>query len=195
MAKPLDQYAAKRDFSKTAEPRAEVKPASSALRFVVQKHAASRLHYDFRLEWQGVLLSWAVPRGPSTDPKNKRLAVRVEDHPVDYRDFEGTIPKGEYGGGTVMLWDEGVWQPDGEVEQMFAERALKFRLHGQRLVGKWTLIHMRPKPGEEDVNWLLIKERDEHADPDDVTRRYQTSVRSGRAMEEIAREGEAAQGG
>src|SRR5690606_30642020 len=123
------------------------------------RHAATRLHFDFRLESHGVLLSWAVPNGPSLDPKDKRLAVRTEDHPLDYGDFEGTIPKGEYGGGTVMLWDEGTWEPVGDPDEAIAKGDFKFILHGERLRGKWVLVRMRRKPGEKSKheNWLLIK--------------------------------------
>jgi bifunctional non-homologous end joining protein LigD len=134
----LSTYRAKRDFGKTAEPAGNSKVVASAkLRFVVQKHAATRLHYDFRLELDGVFKSWAVTRGPSLDPADKRLAVEVEDHPLDYGDFEGTIPKGQYGGGTVLLWDRGYWQPDGNrsPELMLRKGDLKFRLEGQRLRG------------------------------------------------------------
>src|SRR5262249_17326690 len=159
-------------------------------RYLIQKHAATRLHFDFRLELDGVLLSWAVTRGPSYDPKDKRLAVHTEDHPLDYGDFEGTIPKGEYGGGTVMLWDEGTWEPVGDPQAAMAKGDLKFVLHGERLKGKWVLVRMKPRKGERSKaeNWLLIKERDEYATEETkpITERALTSVRSGRTMEEIA---------
>ncbi len=183
----LNEYEKKRDFSKTAEPEAERRETGNGqLVFAVQKHAASRLHFDFRLEHDGVLLSWAVPKGPSYNPRDKRLAVQVEDHPYDYRDFEGTIPKEEYGGGTVMLWDEGSWVPDGDVEEMLSVGSMKFLLQGQRLTGRWALVRMKPKPGEEDKNWLLIKEKDEFVRTDDGIADFTTSIRSGRTMEEIA---------
>ena len=134
----LDEYNQKRKFEKTMEPEGEPVDSADGLRFVVQHHMARRDHYDFRLEWGGVLLSWAVPKGPSYDTKDKRLAVRVENHPLEYRNFEGTIPKGEYGGGTVMLWDEGLWEPFMNVEDGLRDGALKFVLKGRRLKGKWA---------------------------------------------------------
>src|SRR5215211_5075367 len=144
MSKPLSAYNAKRDFRQTAEPRG--RPAAGAGNsFVIQKHAASRLHYDFRLELDGVLKSWAVTRGPSLDPGEKRLAVRVEDHPLDYGGFEGTIPKGEYGGGTVMLWDRGTWTPEGDPHEGLRKGKLSFTLHGERLKGGFALIRMPPR--------------------------------------------------
>src|SRR4051794_32376256 len=185
----LSAYQAKRDFSKTAEPSgtARVKPAER-LRFVIQKHAASRLHYDLRLELDGVFKSWAVTKGPSRDPKDRRLAVEVEDHPLDYGDFEGTIPKGEYGGGTVMLWDRGFWVPEGkyDAEQSLRKGELKFVLAGEKLQGSWGLGRMRPdREGGKRNNWLLIKHRDgyerEGGDPEE-----DVSVASGRSMEQIA---------
>ncbi len=184
----LKRYREMRDFSKTPEPRGSSAPARSGLSFCVQKHAATRLHYDLRLEWDGVLLSWAVTRGPSPDPSEKRLAVRTEDHPLDYGDFEGTIPKDEYGGGTVMLWDTGQWEPLGDVAEGLDEGKLKFRLQGERMTGGWTLVRMRPKKGETRENWLLIKERDAAAsdDPDGLTEDFDTSVKTGRSMDEIA---------
>ena len=165
--KKLSQYRAKRDFSRTAEPsgEAKVKP-SSRLRFVVQKHAARRLHYDFRLELDGVFKSWAVTKGPSLDPHDKRLAVEVEDHPLDYGDFEGTIPEGQYGGGTVMLWDRGTWESD-DPEAGFKKGDLKFTLHGEKLHRSWVLVRMRhDRDGGKRTNWLLIKHRDEYASED-----------------------------
>src|SRR6201996_6915967 len=140
-SKKLDVYRAKRDFKKTKEPSGAAKVAGAkALRFVVQKHAATRLHYDFRLELDGVFKSWAVTRGPSPDPADKRLAVEVEDHPLDYGDFEGPLPKGQYGGGTVMLWDRGFWQPEGDPEKMLKKGDLKFTLNGGKLKGSWVLV-------------------------------------------------------
>jgi len=183
----LKRYNEKRDFAKTAEPQGEAGPArQSRLSFLVQKHAARRLHYDFRLEWDGVLLSWAVTKGPSDDPGEKRLAVRTEDHPLSYADFEGTIPEGEYGGGSVMLWDRGTWEPLHDPDRGLKEGKLHFRLNGERLRGGWALVRMRGKGKRE--NWLLIKERDETAgdDPDRLTQTFATSVKTGRAMEEIA---------
>src|ERR1700722_13360230 len=153
----LAKYRQKRNFAKTAEPSGEqaVTP-SPRLRFVVQKHAASRLHYDLRLELGGVFKSWAVTRGPSIDPSDKRLAVEVEDHPLDYGDFEGTIPKGEYGGGTVQLWDRGFWSPEGskDPQAAFKSGELKFTLEGQRLRGSWVLVRMRSdRNGGKRNNW------------------------------------------
>lgn len=181
----LADYNRKRDFSRTKEPRGQAGEPQTRRRFVVQKHAASRLHYDFRLEWEGALLSWAVTKGPSPDPSQKRLAVRTEDHPLDYGDFEGTIPKGEYGGGTVMLWDTGSWVPQNDVEKGLKEGKLKFTLQGRQMKGAWTLVRMRGKDKRE--NWLLIKERDDYAtdDADAFTADTAVSVVSGRTMEEI----------
>ncbi len=186
----LAAYKAKRRFDVTSEPRGNVRGSTSGRSFVVQKHDASRLHYDFRLEHNGVLLSWAVPKGPSLDPAEKSLAVQVEDHPVDYGTFEGTIPEGQYGGGTVLLWDRGTWEPRGDVDEGMREGKLKFELHGEKLRGGWTLVRMRGgKYGEDGKNWLLIKERDDevvtHADGD-VREERAESVASGRSMEEIA---------
>ena len=157
---------------------------------MVQKHAATRLHYDFRLALDGVLKSWAVTKGPSLDPHDKRLAVEVEDHPVAYGDFEGTIPKGQYGGGTVMLWDHGAWEPIGDAAAGLRKGELKFELHGERLKGKWGLVRMKPRPKERHNNWLLIKERDEEVREGGtpLIESAVTSVTTGRAMEEIAGE-------
>src|ERR1700704_3960407 len=157
----LSIYQAKRDFTKTAEPsgKAKVKPANYP-RFVIQKHAASRLHYDLRLEVDGVFKSWAVTKGPSLNPRDRRLAVEVEDHPLDYGDFEGTIPQGEYGGGTVMIWDCGYWEPESDTppEAQLAAGNLKFRLYGTKLAGSWVLVRMRTdRDGGKRTNWLLIK--------------------------------------
>ena len=164
--KKLSRYQAKRDFSKTAEPSGNTNVApSKRLRFVIQKHAATRLHYDLRLELGGVFKSWAVTRGPSLDPADKRLAVEVEDHPLDYGDFEGTIPKGQYGGGTVLLWDRGFWDVEGDLtpEQALAKGDFKFRLDGKKLHGSWALVRMKRRENDKHDNWLLIKHRDEHA--------------------------------
>jgi bifunctional non-homologous end joining protein LigD len=190
-SKPLAEYKRKRDFDKTAEPEGKTpKHSKRGLRFVVQKHAASHLHYDFRLELDGVMKSWAVPKGPSYDPKVRRLAMEVEDHPIEYNTFEGTIPKGQYGGGTVMLWDRGTYEPeDGGGEEALREGYergdLKFILHGERLQGGWVLVRMRREAGR--AQWLLIKHRDEYATSKlDVTEAVQTSVTTGRSMDEIA---------
>jgi len=183
----LSEYWAKRDFAQTPEPKGQ--PAKKqGWRYVIQKHAASRLHYDFRLELDGVLKSWALTRGPSLDPGEKRLAVRVEDHPLDYGDFEGTIPKGQYGGGTVMLWDRGAWIPEGDPHAGLKKGKLSFRLDGERLKGGFTLIRMRGRAPAGRENWLLIKQKDETANPKlDPVERWQESVSSGRGMDEIAK--------
>ena len=185
--KLLARYRAKRDFTKTAEPRgsAEVK-ASKSLRFVIQKHAALHLHYDLRLELDGVFKSWAVTKGPSLDPHDKRLAVEVEDHPLDYGDFEGTIPKGQYGGGTVMVWDRGYWDCE-DPEAGYAKGKLDFTLEGEKLYGGWVLTRMRQRDGEKRANWLLIKHRDECAREGKKNRILEEdrSVASGRSMDEI----------
>ena len=191
MADSLREYRQKRDFRKTAEPSGDItRRTAGGHRYLIQKHAATRLHFDFRLELDGVLLSWAVPNGPSLNPKDKRLAVRTEDHPLDYGDFEGTIPKGEYGGGTVMLWDEGTWEPVGDPEAALQKGDFKFILHGERLKGKWVLVRMRRKPGERSKheNWLLIKERDEYATEElkPIVERVTSSVRTGRTIDQIA---------
>jgi bifunctional non-homologous end joining protein LigD len=188
----LNLYQTKRDFSKTAEPSGDRRVAPSArLRFVVQKHAARQLHYDLRLEWDGVFKSWAVARGPSNDPADKRLAVEVEDHPLDYGDFEGTIPKGEYGGGSVLLWDRGYWTPEGtkSTDDALKGGDLKFTLEGQKLHGSWVLVRMRgDKFGGKRTNWLLIKHRDasSKAGGAEELLNEDRSVASGRAMEQIA---------
>ncbi|RLQ88783.1 DNA ligase D [Notoacmeibacter ruber] len=195
-AEALKAYDEKRDFSKTAEPSSSSKTnVPPALHFLVQKHDATRLHYDFRLAWNGVLLSWAVTRGPSLDPSEKRLAVRTEDHPLSYGTFEGTIPKGEYGGGTVMLWDRGAFAPLADFDEGLAEGKLKFELFGDRMAGGWTLVKMKGKPSEKRENWLLIKERDGHAVDDDgegIIKRNTLSVKTGRTIAQIAK-GEEAQ--
>jgi bifunctional non-homologous end joining protein LigD len=187
--KHLSIYRKKRDFEKTAEPSGEAAVAPSRRRrFVIQKHDATRLHYDLRLEFDGVFKSWAVTRGPSLDPHDKRLAVEVEDHPLDYGDFEGTIPKGQYGGGTVQLWDRGYWEsPDPD--KGFKKGDLKFTLDGDKLHGSWVLVRMRhDRNGGKRTNWLLIKHRDEYArdDKGDIILDEDKSVASGRAMSEIA---------
>ncbi len=187
----LSSYRAKRDFTKTAEPSGEARVAPSEVRrFVIQKHAATRLHYDFRLELDGVFKSWAVTRGPSLDPHDKRLAVEVEDHPLDYGDFEGTIPKGQYGGGTVQLWDRGFWMPEEpDPEAAIKDGELKFVLEGDRLHGGFVLVRIKGRRrGDKKNNWLLIKHRDKFSkDGDgDAILREDRSVASGRAMAQIA---------
>lgn len=186
MSIKLEKYNRKRNFSVTAEPEGNIAEPEGKLRFVVQHHAARRDHYDLRLEWEGTLLSWAVPKVPSYSTRDKRLAVQVEDHPLEYRNFEGTIPKGEYGGGVVMLWDEGYWEPQMDVKEGLQSGALKFVLKGSRLKGKWALVRLKPKPGEEKKNnWLLLKEKDEYAKTSDDLAVATTSIRTGRTMAEI----------
>ena len=186
----IETYNRKRDFSKTAEPKGR-KLKGKGDSFVVQKHDASRLHWDFRLELDGVLKSWAVPKGPSLDPGEKRLAVRTEDHPLDYGDFEGTIPKGEYGGGTVMLWDQGRWipEPGKDPSKTIEEGHLHFTLEGERMKGEWVMFRLKPKPGEKAEPWMLKKVDDEYAEPEDgdaLVEKCVTSVTTGRTMAEIA---------
>src|ERR1700691_5122721 len=195
----LERYREMRDFSKTAEPsgkdggrHAASSSKEGALPFVIQKHAATRLHYDFRLGLHGVLKSWAVTKGPSYVPGDKRLAVEVEDHPMEYGGFEGTIPKGQYGGGTVMLWDFGEGQPLGDVDRQLEKGDLKFLLNGTKLKGKWVLVRMRKNPDRDrsdKPNWLLIKERDEYVQPEDspsITDLAPNSALTQRTMEAIA---------
>jgi bifunctional non-homologous end joining protein LigD len=208
----LEEYRSKRHFGRTAEPTGTEKSeegradepeplarqtaaasvaeagdaTGSAPRrvFVVQKHDASRLHYDFRLEMGGVLKSWAVPKGPSLDPADKRLAVMVEDHPLEYADFEGSIPQGEYGGGTVMVWDSGWWEPDIAPEDALAKGELKFVIHGEKLKGSWALVKTK---WQGENNWLLIKHRDEAARPgSNIEAEAPDSVATGRSLEQIA---------
>lgn len=178
MANNLNEYNSKRNFNKTKEPIGQKRKTTKKLHFCVQHHASRKDHYDFRLEWRGVLKSWAVPKGPSYNSKDKRLAVQVEDHPISYRNFEGTIPKGEYGGGTVMLWDEGYWEPVSK-DLDFQEKEIKFILYGKRLKGAWTLV-----PFKEN-NWLLIKEHDKIKGYQDI-KKYNTSIKTGRTMLEIS---------
>src|SRR5205085_7307069 len=189
---PLDieTYNRKRDFSKTREPKGR-KLKGQGDSFVVQKHEASRLHWDFRLELDGVLKSWAVPKGPSLDPGDNRLAMRTEDHPLDYGTFEGTIPKGEYGGGTVMLWDQGRWlpEPGKDPSKTIEEGHLHFRLEGERMKGDWVMFRLKPKPGEKAEPWMLKKVTDDFARPDEgdaLVDACTTSVTTGRTMGEIA---------
>jgi bifunctional non-homologous end joining protein LigD len=192
---PLEEYRRKRDFGSTPEPSSEAAPPSDGgLTFVVHKHAARRLHYDLRLEVGGVYASWAVPKGPSLDPAEKRLAVHVEDHPLAYGTFEGVIPEGEYGGGTVMVWDRGTFLPVGDAADGIAKGSLKFVLTGTKLTGGWALVRMKPRPGERQESWLLIKERDADARPHgeyDVLAAEPGSAASGRTMEQIAASGTA----
>src|SRR6202521_1687474 len=189
----------KRRFAETPEPSGKVEKQSQH-RFVVQKHRATRLHYDFRLEMEGVLKSWAVPKRPSLDPADKRLAMQVEDHPVSYYDFEGTIPQGNYGGGTVMVWDVGTWEPlspvpvngeyvpgtDKEADAMLEKGDLKFRLKGERLKGDFALIHIKARrPGSKGNEWLLIKKKDDHVVAGFDIDGYDTSILTGRTMAQI----------
>lgn len=163
----LGDYRRKRDFSATPEPTGGAPSDGGTLAFVVQKHHASHLHYDFRLELDGTLKSWAVPKGPCLDPGVKRMAVQVEDHPLDYAGFEGTIPEGHYGAGTVVVWDNGTWTPEGDARRALKAGKLKFTLHGHKLRGGWTLVRMRPRSAadEKKPSWLLIKENDPEARP------------------------------
>ncbi len=189
----LEEYRRKRSFADTPEPsgRRRSRAAGSRLRYVIQKHQASHLHYDFRLEWDGVLLSWAVPKGPSLDPSTKRLAMRVEDHPVEYSGFEGTIPEGEYGAGTVMVWDTGTWRPeDPDVEAALRRGDLKFTLRGKKLRGSWVLVRTRgfPRGGSSKrESWLLIKHRDQFASSEEVDTAAARSAVSNRTLAQIAR--------
>jgi bifunctional non-homologous end joining protein LigD len=185
----LIRYITKRNFKSTSEPKGG-KADKNALVFVIQKHAASHLHYDFRLEMEGVLKSWAVPKGPSTDPSVKRLAMMVEDHPFDYRDFEGTIPAGNYGAGTVIVWDEGTYEPIDEIEgkkeqdkflrKQLKSGSLKIILHGKKLKGEWALV----KTSQSENSWLLIKHRDKYASDKDITEKSK-SIHSGKTIEQI----------
>ena len=190
----LKEYKRKRDFRKTTEPKGGRTKNAPGRQFVVQKHDASRLHYDFRLEHDGTLKSWAVPKGPSLDPSVKSLAVQVEDHPLEYATFEGVIPQGEYGGGTVMVWDRGTWEPEEDADRGFRQGKLKFKLNGEKLHGSWALVRMGGRAGEGGKNWLLIKHRDDEAKPlakFDVLKRKAKSVISGRDLDEIASDADA----
>jgi bifunctional non-homologous end joining protein LigD len=190
-AAPLTEYRSKRNFEVTEEPKgARPRAKATALAYVIQKHRASQLHYDFRLEWRGVLLSWAVPKGPSLDPSVKRLATRVEDHPLEYGGFEGVIPEGEYGGGTVMLWDRGTWTPEVEdVDAALEKGDLKFTLNGKKLHGSWVLVRTKlGYGGSAKPQWLLIKHRDRYASTGDIEREEQRSVLTNRLLAEIARD-------
>ncbi len=189
----LSEYRKKRDFAVTPEPAPKSRAAGRerSLVYVVQKHLASQLHYDFRLEWKGVLLSWAVPKGPALDPSVKRLAMQVEDHPIEYAAFEGVIPEGEYGGGTVMVWDQGTWEPDEpDVDASLEKGDLKFTLRGKKLKGSWVLVRTRGYgKSPSRPAWLLIKHRDAHASPEEITETSPRSASSGRLLAEIARDG------
>jgi bifunctional non-homologous end joining protein LigD len=184
----LETYRKKRKFNVTSEPRGKVQRGSGQ-QYVIQKHDATRLHYDLRLELDGVMKSWAVTRGPSLDPNDKRLAVHVEDHPIEYNTFEGIIPEGEYGGGTVMIWDRGTWEPDGDPHKAYSKGHLEFTLHGKKLHGRWHLVRMRARQGDRHENWLLIKGKDEEARSardEDILEEEPRSAATGRTMEEIA---------
>ena len=178
----LTEYKKKRKFDKTPEPGPETKRTKSGRMFVIQKHRATALHYDFRLEADGVLKSWAVPKGPSLDPKVKRLAMQVEDHPVDYAKFEGVIPEGEYGGGTVMVWDYGTYKPENttNVSEALRKGELKFSLNGKKLKGSWVLVRTR------DRQWLLLKHRDYYTTEEEVTELAPVSILTRRSLAEIA---------
>lgn len=176
----LEEYNKKRNFNKTKEPIGKSSIRIKKLRFCIQHHIARKDHYDLRLEWDGVLKSWAVPKGPSYNDKDKRLAIMVEDHPIDYRNFEGIIPKGEYGGGTVMLWDNGYWEPIKGYKPNFKEGPIKFILKGSRLKGMWTLVKLK----SDDTSWLLIKDKDEYHLYNDINE-FNTSIKTNRTMDEI----------
>jgi bifunctional non-homologous end joining protein LigD len=188
----LDEYRKKRQFAATPEPRGadHARKGNQSLIYAVQKHMASRLHYDLRLEWDGVLLSWAVPKGPSLDPSVKRLAMQTEDHPVEYSSFEGVIPAGQYGAGTVMLWDRGTWQPENDdVDTSLQKGEIMFTLQGEKLQGAWVLVRIRGYGKVPDKSaWLLIKHRDQYASAKDVTQEEPRSVASRRLLAEIARD-------
>jgi bifunctional non-homologous end joining protein LigD len=186
----LTEYRKKRRFDVTAEPAGAKLPrrAKKKLSYVIQKHRATALHYDFRLEWKGVLLSWAVPKGPSLDPSVKRMGMQTEDHPIEYAKFEGIIPEGQYGGGTVMIWDSGTWTPEvADVDAALKKGELKFRLDGKKLHGSWVLVRIRAREGGRPP-WLLIKHRDEFASSEDIVEKEPRSVVSKRILAEIARD-------
>jgi bifunctional non-homologous end joining protein LigD len=190
---PLNEDRTKRDFNVTPEPSGDGsarKSKSKPLRYVIQKHRASQLHYDFRLEWNGVMMSWAIPKGPSPDPSVKRLAMQVEDHPVEYSDFEGVIPPGEYGGGTVMIWDTGTWVPEvPDADAALKKGDLKFTLRGTKLKGSWVLVRRRgfgKNPSRS--SWLLIKHKDEYARKGDITAEQPRSATTDRTLAQIARD-------
>ena len=184
----LRRYAQKRDFTQTPEPKGKKLPRGGTLRFVVQKHRASRLHYDFRLEADGVLKSWAVPKGPTLDPAERRLAMQVEDHPLDYRDFEGVIPPGNYGAGYVIVWDRGTYKLAEGVDPAaeIGRGKIKVILRGKKLSGMFTLVRMRPRDGSENA-WLMIKDKDSSAKSSWDPERHGESVKTGRTLDELAR--------
>src|SRR5689334_21354316 len=183
----LTTYRAKRDFDQTAEPSGRKAPKTAGGLYVIHEHAATRLHYDFRLELDGVLLSWAVTKGPSLNPADKRLAVHVEDHPLAYGGFEGIIPSG-YGAGTVILWDNGAWEPEEDPHEGLKKGSLKFTLHGKRLKGSFALVRMKRREGEKRENWLLIKHRDKYASDETIAvDKWTRSVKSGRTIEQMAK--------
>lgn len=188
----LNEYHKKRRFDVSPEPKGKERSprrAKSKLAFVVQKHRATALHYDVRLEWKGVMLSWAVPKGPSYDPVVKRLAMQVEDHPIEYNRFEGIIPAGEYGGGTVMIWDQGTWTPETpDVDAGLKKGELKFSLDGKKLRGSWVLVRTRGRSGGTKPAWLMIKHRDQWASSQDITELAPRSVVTDRLLIEIARD-------
>ena len=188
----LAKYKEKRNFKVSPEPSGKPHEAAGSqgdLLYVIQKHRASQLHYDFRLEFRGVLLSWAVPKGPSLDPSVKRLAMQVEDHPLEYGNFEGVIPEGEYGGGTVMVWDIGKWIPEsGDIGAALQKGDLKFTLEGKKLRGSWVIVRTHGFGSKPDKSWLLIKHRDKYASDKDLTTEQPRSVLSKRLMADIARD-------
>jgi bifunctional non-homologous end joining protein LigD len=184
---PLRAYHEKRNFARTPEPKGH-EARRRGWRYVIQKHDATSLHYDFRLELDGVLKSWAIPRGPSLDPGQKRLAVETEDHPIAYGTFEGVIPEGEYGAGPLLLWDRGRWRPKEDAEEAYRKGRLKFDLEGEKLTGGWTLVRMIGARSENGKNWLLIKERDEEArrgKAGEIVAQRPESVTSGRTIKEV----------
>lgn len=187
----LKEYQQKRDFERTPEPKGlGTARENHGLLYVIHKHQASHLHYDFRLEWNGALLSWAIPKGPSLDPSVKRLAMQVEDHPLEYGGFEGVIPEGEYGGGTVMIWDRGTWEPEvADVEAALQRGELKFTLHGKKLKGSWAMVRTRGYGGRGKESWLLIKHRDQYASTEDILSEKPRSAVSNRLLAGIARDG------
>ncbi len=193
---PLELYKKKRDFAKTPEPAGDAPPPTTG-RFVVQRHRATRLHYDFRLEIEGILVSWAVPKGPTLDPKERRMAIHVEDHPIEYLDFEGVIPSKQYGAGDVIVWDWGTWEPDPETPEplkAIADGEVKFRLHGQKLGGRYTIVRTSRRPGsaptrafesDEGEQWLLMKKRDEASVEGWDAEDHPASVKTGRTNDEV----------
>ena len=188
----LVKYKEKRNFKVTPEPAGDAaakKGDDKHLSYVIQKHRATQLHYDFRLEFEGVLLSWAVPKGPALDPSTKRLAMQVEDHPVDYGGFEGVIPEGEYGGGTVMVWDTGTWTPESaDIAAALKKGDLKFQLHGKKLRGSWVLVRTHGFGSSSGKSWLLIKHRDEFASTEDIVATEPKSAVTKRLLADIARD-------